>query len=368
MLRFCISTFLYFTRQMGENSIYYLHDEHGDVTKLFGETTDPTNGRTSFAMIKDYRYDAFGNEEVDYGQAFEGNQFEAKWEAQVNMVDNPFRYCGEYQDQETGNIYLRARYYDPSIERFISEDSYRGSVDEPFEMNLYSYCAENPVKFHDPSGHEKASLGEQWNAFWSAGILDSLKIKDIATESLKSAQEYAKELGLKNVTDNIADAFRHFSWNYKSVKAGIGKSTVEQVLTNHEVVVQKEVYKDQKSTYYRIPTASLMDLYNNKMGREQATDKTNKNKTAREVFDAVKNNLIKSLDEVPKFYNFDPSRVKNDGESYVIIKNGLVADPSKIEVVNLDEVIENYNIHVRIKQIEYQQEYNKYKGYDDYGY
>ena len=34
-----------------------------------------------------------------------------------------FRYCGEYFDKETGTIYLRARYYDPEIGRFITEDS-----------------------------------------------------------------------------------------------------------------------------------------------------------------------------------------------------------------------------------------------------
>ena len=35
---------------------------------------------------------------------------------------NPFRYCGEYYDNETESIYLRARNYDPGIGRFTSED------------------------------------------------------------------------------------------------------------------------------------------------------------------------------------------------------------------------------------------------------
>ena len=35
---------------------------------------------------------------------------------------NPFRYSGEYFDEETGFYYLRARYYDPSIGRFLTED------------------------------------------------------------------------------------------------------------------------------------------------------------------------------------------------------------------------------------------------------
>ncbi|MBU5451523.1 RHS repeat-associated core domain-containing protein, partial [Acetivibrio sp. MSJd-27] len=38
--------------------------------------------------------------------------------------NNPFRYCGEYFDNETGFIYLRARYYDSDIGRFTSEDTH----------------------------------------------------------------------------------------------------------------------------------------------------------------------------------------------------------------------------------------------------
>ncbi|MBE6564591.1 MAG: hypothetical protein E7655_04910 [Ruminococcaceae bacterium] len=39
-------------------------------------------------------------------------------------VSNPFRYCGEYYDTETGTYYLRMRYYDPSIGRFLAADTH----------------------------------------------------------------------------------------------------------------------------------------------------------------------------------------------------------------------------------------------------
>jgi len=38
--------------------------------------------------------------------------------------------------------------------RFISKDSYEGSISNPLSLNRYSYCAGNPVEFNDPSGHE----------------------------------------------------------------------------------------------------------------------------------------------------------------------------------------------------------------------
>lgn len=59
---------------------------------------------------------------------------------------NPFRYCGEYQDLCSGLIYMRNRYYDPSIGRFITEDPARDG------LNWYVYCGNSPVTLFDPSG------------------------------------------------------------------------------------------------------------------------------------------------------------------------------------------------------------------------
>ena len=109
---------------------YYTQNAHGDVVNL----TDSTG-----AITKSYKYDAFGVEQnVD------------------DADDNAFRYCGEYFDAETGTIYLRARYYDPSMGRFISRDSYAGKIKEPLSLNLYTYCENNPILYMDSSGHNPA--------------------------------------------------------------------------------------------------------------------------------------------------------------------------------------------------------------------
>ena len=88
------------------------------------------------AITKSYTYDAFGVEQnID------------------DADDNAFRYCGEYYDSESGTIYLRARYYDPAIGRFISRDSVTGENTDPLSLNLYTYCHNNPIIGIDPSGH-----------------------------------------------------------------------------------------------------------------------------------------------------------------------------------------------------------------------
>jgi len=64
----------------------------------------------------------------------------------------PFRYTGEPSDA-SGLTYLRARYYDPSIGRFLSRDPFGGFVSSPLSLNRYSYVANNPATRVDPSGN-----------------------------------------------------------------------------------------------------------------------------------------------------------------------------------------------------------------------
>lgn len=108
---------------------YYTQNAHGDVVNLTN-----ANGE----VTKKYAYDAFGVEK------------------NIDDADtNAFRYCGEYYDIETSTIYLRARYYNPSTGRFISRDSVTGNIDDPLSLNLYAYCANNPIGYVDSNGHER---------------------------------------------------------------------------------------------------------------------------------------------------------------------------------------------------------------------
>lgn len=45
--------------------------------------------------------------------------------------------------------YLRARYYNPVVGRFLQEDVYEGDG-----LNLYAYCRNSPVRYYDPGGYE----------------------------------------------------------------------------------------------------------------------------------------------------------------------------------------------------------------------
>ena len=66
--------------------------------------------------------------------------------------DNPYRYKGYYYDEETGMYYLKSRYYQPEICRFISADVYIATELNMNGSNMYSYCKNNPVMLMDSDG------------------------------------------------------------------------------------------------------------------------------------------------------------------------------------------------------------------------
>ena len=71
-------------------------------------------------------------------------------ESQGNLPAQQF--TGQRLDS-TGLYYYGARYYDPTIGRFISPDPIIQNFTNPQNFNRYSYCLNNPLKYIDPSGN-----------------------------------------------------------------------------------------------------------------------------------------------------------------------------------------------------------------------
>jgi RHS repeat-associated protein len=101
---------------------YYENDGLGSITSL-------TSG--SGSIVESYTFDSFG-----------------KTTASTGSVTNPFQYTGREFDQETGLYFYRARYYDPTSGRFLSEDpiGFGGG------RNFYNYALGDPTNFSDPTG------------------------------------------------------------------------------------------------------------------------------------------------------------------------------------------------------------------------
>jgi RHS repeat-associated protein len=78
--------------------------------------------------------------------------------SQTSNSHGHYGYTGQEYDEEAGLLYLRARYYDPNIGRFISADPFWGRLEEPASQNRYAYVHNNPLVYADPSGLDSIRL------------------------------------------------------------------------------------------------------------------------------------------------------------------------------------------------------------------
>ncbi|WP_084159527.1 RHS repeat-associated core domain-containing protein [Paenibacillus ehimensis] len=69
-------------------------------------------------------------------------------------TDNPFQYNGRdgVMTDPNGLYYMRARYYQPEIKRFVNRDVLTGTISEASTLNRYAYVNGNPVSYVDPFG------------------------------------------------------------------------------------------------------------------------------------------------------------------------------------------------------------------------
>jgi len=132
---------------------------------------------TDDAVVTDqYRYDV-------WGQTI----------SQTGTSNNDFRYTGrEYEDEDL--YYYRARYYDPTLQRFLSEDpvGFAGG-----DHNLYRYVGNNPANFTDPSGNWAFLIPVVWAGIETAlAVYDSYELYKTLTDPCTGTSEKVLETGL----------------------------------------------------------------------------------------------------------------------------------------------------------------------------
>jgi RHS repeat-associated protein len=174
--------------ERGGQTYFYHQDGQANVTHVTDSAGNPACS---------YSYDSFGRIVTTSTAAAS---------CQGSSVANPFAFAGREYDSESGLYHMRARYYDPSLGRFLSADPldvanlllagqnrraglallpsasaalvrYPGlqALRNPQQLNLYSYALNNPLAHRDPSGltcgvyvmmgaepHETGASGEPW--------------------------------------------------------------------------------------------------------------------------------------------------------------------------------------------------------------
>lgn len=110
------------------SKVYYLNDHHGTILSAFDQAGN---------ILANQKYSAFGSI--------------------INNTAALDKYLGRDKDSETALLQLGARYYASFLGRFISPDWYvlenpSEAISLPQAFNIYSYSANNPLVFKDPSG------------------------------------------------------------------------------------------------------------------------------------------------------------------------------------------------------------------------
>lgn len=116
---------------------YFLQDGQGSTRGLVSNVASPTIND----ITDTYSYTAFG-----------------ELYSSTGTTVNSYRYTGQQFDSSTGLYSLRARYYNPALGRFLSQDTYPVNFGNPVELNRYVYAANRPINLTDPTG--KTALPE----------------------------------------------------------------------------------------------------------------------------------------------------------------------------------------------------------------
>jgi RHS repeat-associated protein len=113
-------------KKKNDGTMQYVHTDH------LGSTSVVTN--SGGTLVESTSYDPWG-------------------EVLSGGTQSKFGYTGQENDSETGLNYYGARYYGSDVRRFTQPDKLIQNIYNPQMLNRYSYAANNPLKYVDPSGH-----------------------------------------------------------------------------------------------------------------------------------------------------------------------------------------------------------------------
>jgi RHS repeat-associated protein len=179
---------------------YYHADGLGSLTSL---------SNASGALANTYTYDSFGNVVASSGSLVNG-----------------FRYTGREFDTETNLYFYRARYFDPTIGRFLSEDPMRFFESPDF----YAYVENNPLNLIDttglqagrPSNLPSGTPQEYWGPF-SDGFTEALS----RLSNSRCAEQFAPSCHEGPDTTG-ADQMRNTTYRFLNLgKPSTGASTAD---------------------------------------------------------------------------------------------------------------------------------------------
>jgi RHS repeat-associated protein len=171
---------------------------------------------------------------------------------------------------ETCTIYLRARYYNPGTGRFISRNSFAGKQGDPLSLNLYTYCANNPIRYIDPSGHDAVDAAsfmvnsprpstnninsasdwkmvQNWDNKFNEILTSPAKVNSASDAIYRSKVTSPVTYNPQNKCDGeraVKQAAMYSAWKNLRTKvplteAGVSWNVPKEVVANNEAMIEK---------------------------------------------------------------------------------------------------------------------------------
>jgi RHS repeat-associated protein len=157
------------------DALYYLHSDHLGSTSLTTDSGGNVTARQNYYPFGQIRPGGSGTMPTDIG------------------------FTGQRAEVSLGSLYdYGARMYSPAVGRLLSADTIVPGAGNPQAFNRYAYVLNNPVKYTDPTGHDR-----------DCGLMDR-SCDDLRDEYRNS--DWQKHLGFKQFIA-AKDAYAHYMSN-----------------------------------------------------------------------------------------------------------------------------------------------------------
>jgi RHS repeat-associated protein len=125
----------------------------------------------------------------------------------TGTTDLAMGWQGEYRDNDTGLIYLRARWYNPDLGRFVQMDDFEGDLNNPLSLHKYVGAQNNPVNLTDPTGKavriDQLMKGDVGNLLGLGPVFQNLKSNTIGLPSKGFYQDFSVDIFGGNADRNF---------------------------------------------------------------------------------------------------------------------------------------------------------------------
>ena len=254
----------------GEGLVYSL-DSSGAISVYLYDYKGSTGAVVDVAGViqNAYTYSAYG-----------------KVVGSFESLENNYKYLGKYgviADSDS-HLYVRARYYSPTLGRFLQKDAIRGNEFDPNSLNRYRYTDGNPINFIDINGMYSFSDFGNHALTGVDFILSGTKNRIVDSAQIVHRYAFTPAMAHSGTVGTIlAYEMRGENYSYWGIYNN-QLEELEEVSDNINLVVDgvqtviniKDAVKDSKKIFSYVKKYKVKSLYNIKTFKLKTSLKRNK--------------------------------------------------------------------------------------------